>query len=110
MYPDLSLDHQILKDIVVKAPDGQRALRSGPLPITEQEISERRACQPIALSRYGNRYQNTRPDHGPIIGALTELTERHLRFGSRKLFVFTPQGGQSLESQARLGRVLRHKF
>ena len=39
------------------------------------------------------RYQYKRPDDGPIIEALTELAERHPRFGFRKLFVLLPKAG-----------------
>ena len=39
------------------------------------------------------RYQCKRPDDGPIIEALTELAERHPRFGFRKLFVLLRKAG-----------------
>lgn len=41
------------------------------------------------------RYQCRRPDDGPVIEALTELAERHPRFGFRKLFVLLRKAGHS---------------
>lgn len=40
-----------------------------------------------------NRYEQKSPDDAPVIEALTELAERHPRFGFRKLFVLLRKSG-----------------
>ena len=62
--------------------------------MTAHDASERRACQIIGLSRSVKRYECKRPDDGPIVEALTELAERHPRFGFRKLFVLLRKAGR----------------
>jgi len=61
--------------------------------ISVHGISERRACQIIGLSRSVKRYQGKRPDDSLIVEALTELAERHPRYGFRKLFVLLRKAG-----------------
>jgi putative transposase len=56
--------------------------------------SERRACRVIGLSRSTRRYRAKRPNDGPVIEALTELVEKHPRFGFRKLFVLLRKAGK----------------
>ena len=60
---------------------------------TVHKASERRACRLLGLSRSVRRYQAKRPDDGPIIDALTELVDKHPRFGFRKLFVLLRKVG-----------------
>ena len=60
---------------------------------TVHKASERRACRLLRLSRSVRRYQAKRPDDGPIIDALTELVDKHPRFGFRKLFVLLRKFG-----------------
>lgn len=57
-------------------------------------ISERRACRLLGLSRSVKRYEHKSRDDSEVIEALTDLAERHPRFGFRKLFVLLRKSGK----------------
>lgn len=57
--------------------------------------SERRACRVVGLSRSVNRYEPAVRDDAELIEALSELAERHPRFGFRKLFVLLRKAGHT---------------
>jgi putative transposase len=64
-------------------PAERRALAT--YAIEEHELSQRRACRLIGLSRSVYRYQRRRPDDTAIREQLTQLAERHRRWGFDKM-------------------------
>jgi putative transposase len=61
----------------------------------QHDLSERRACRLVALSRSVYRYQARRPDDTAIREQLTALAERHRRWGFDKMMDWLRQQGFS---------------
>ena len=59
----------------------------------QHNLSERRACRLVALSRSVYRYQARRPDDTVIREQLTALAERHRRWGFDKMMDWLRQQG-----------------
>jgi len=57
------------------------------------EVSERRACRVVGLSRSVYRYQAKRPDDAAIRTQLTTLAEQHHRWGFGKMMAWLRQQG-----------------
>ena len=61
--------------------------------ITQHEVSERRACRVVSLSRSAYRYQAKRSDDTAIQTQLTALAEQHRRWGFDKMMDWLRQQG-----------------
>jgi len=53
--------------------------------VVEHEVSQRRACQTIAVARSSMRYRSRRPEDGGLRQSLKELANERRRFGYRRL-------------------------
>jgi putative transposase len=53
----------------------------------QHQLSERRSCQALALSRSVYQYRRDESRDDEVIGALQAMAERYPRYGFRKLFV-----------------------
>jgi len=60
----------------------------------EHDLSIRRACGALKLSRSAYAYKPKGRDDGPIIEALTSLADKHPRYGFAKLFQLIKWQGQ----------------
>lgn len=59
------------------------------------EVSERRACRIIPISRSVVRYQPKPRDDNAVIGVLKAVAEAHPRWGFRKLYQYLRSHGYS---------------
>jgi putative transposase len=72
------------------------------------EVSQRRACQAIAVDRSMVRYRSRKPDDGAIRMRLRELAEQRRRFGYRRLQVLLRREGTVLNHK-KLRRLYREE-
>jgi putative transposase len=56
-------------------------------------VSQRRACQAIAVDRSSIRYRSRRPDDGVLRTRLRELAAARRRFGYRRLHILLRREG-----------------
>jgi putative transposase len=56
-------------------------------------VSERRACQVVAVARSVHRYQSIANRHEPLRGRLRELATTRYRYGYRRLHVLLRREG-----------------
>jgi len=72
------------------------------------EVSERRACQAIAVDRTMVRYRSRRPDDVAIRARLRELAAERRRFGYRRLHVLLRREGMMMNHK-KLRRLYREE-
>ncbi|HEU4607157.1 MAG TPA: IS3 family transposase [Chitinophagaceae bacterium] len=109
MYAELSMDHNILKDVIAKkgwGPAGQRELTEE--IVATYEISASRACKLTNLSRSGYYYRSVKDDQ-EAIEALQALANRYPAYGFRKLFALLRRNGKKWNHKKiyRLYRLLK---
>nr|WP_281931203.1 IS3 family transposase [Methylocystis iwaonis] len=71
-------------------------------------LSERRACQIVAVDRSTARYVSKRPADKPLRERLRELANERRRFGYRRLFVLLRQEGET-SGKNRIYRLYREE-
>lgn len=71
-------------------------------------LSERRACQIVAVDRTTVRYVSKRPTDRPLRERLRELAGERRRFGYRRLFVLLRQEGET-SGKNRIYRLYREE-
>jgi putative transposase len=76
--------------------------------VESYEVSERRACQAIAVDRTMVRYRSRRPDDAAIRARLRELACERRRFGYRRLHVLLRREGTHMNHK-KLRRIYREE-
>jgi len=71
-------------------------------------LSERRACQIVAVDRTTVRYVSKRPTDKPLREWLRDLANERRRFGYRRLFVLLRQEGET-SGKNRIYRLYREE-
>jgi putative transposase len=74
----------------------------------EHEVSERRACQALAIDRSTVRYRSLRPDDGAVRLRIRELAQLRRRFGYRRLHFLLKREGLAM-NQKRFRRLYREE-
>ena len=74
----------------------------------EHEVSERRACQALAIDRSMVRYRSLRPDDGVVRLRIRELAQLRRRFGYRRLHFLLKREGLAM-NQKRFRRLYREE-
>lgn len=82
---ELSLDHQILKDIVEKALTAGRRRELVADVHQEYSVSERRACRIVGIHWSVQHCQTKLRDDQPLVKALQRLSETQPRWGFGKM-------------------------
>ena len=86
MYANLSLEHEVLKDIIEKKLSKSEERRElAKYAIEEHGLSERQACRTVNLNRCTYRYQARKTDDHEIVQELHQLAERQPRWGCGKM-------------------------
>jgi putative transposase len=75
---------------------------------TTHEVSERRACQALAIDRSMVRYCSLRPDDGAVRLRIRELAQVRRRFGYRRLHFLLKREGLAM-NQKRFRRLYREE-
>ncbi|MFT2010948.1 IS3 family transposase [Pontibacter sp. 13R65] len=95
MFADLSLNHEILKEVITKkglGPWQQRQLTEE--IISDYGLSVARACRLTGLAR-SQFYYRSRKDDAEVIAALQELAAAHPTYGFRKLLAYLRRAGKA---------------
>nr|WP_229802253.1 IS3 family transposase [Pontibacter akesuensis] len=106
MFADLSLSHEILKEVINKKGLGlwqQRQLTEE--IISDYGLSVARACRLTGLAR-SQFYYRSRRDDTEVIEALQELAAAHPTYGFRKLLAYLRRAGRKWNHK-RVYRVYR---
>lgn len=106
MYANLSLDHEILKDIITKkrlGPCQQRELAEE--AVKDYRVSVSRACR-IARLPKSQYYYRSRKDDAALITALQDHAQQYPSYGFRKLFAYLRRAGHRWNHK-RVYRVYR---
>lgn len=74
----------------------------------EHEVSERRACQVLAIDRSTVRYRSLRPDDSAVRLRIRELAQLRRRFGYRRLHFLLKREGLAM-NQKRFRRLYREE-
>ncbi|MCD1127499.1 IS3 family transposase [Jinshanibacter sp. LJY008] len=110
MYASLSLDHEILKDVVGKktltVPEKRELVR---YVMTEHQTSERRGCRMIGISRSLLHYRPNTERDIPVIEALQNLADHYPAYGFGLMFNKLRQAGHSWNEKSvyRIYRLLK---
>ncbi|RNM04653.1 IS3 family transposase [Dickeya undicola] len=107
MYASLSLDHEILKDVVAKklltVPEKRELVR---YVMTEHQASERRGCRIIGISRSLLHYCPDTARDQPVVEALQKLAHQYPAYGFGLMFNKLRQAGLPWNAK-RVYRVYR---
>ena len=76
--------------------------------VEHHEVSQRRACQAIAVDRTVIRYRSRRPDDATLRVRLRELAAQRRRFGYRRLLVLVRREGRMVNHK-KLRRIYREE-
>ncbi|KAA5546359.1 IS3 family transposase [Roseiconus nitratireducens] len=100
LVADLSLDKQILQDVLFKKALRPARLRAA-VEGTRQayKISERRACKILGLARSTCRYQSTKDEQAALRMRLKDLAAVRVRFGYRRLHILLRREGWKVNAK-----------
>lgn len=85
MYANLSLEHNVLKDIIEKTLQVAEKRKLVSYAVQEFGLSERQACRTVQVSRCAYRYRATRTADEPITQELQQLAQLQPRWGCDKM-------------------------
>ncbi|WP_145198569.1 IS3 family transposase [Thalassoglobus polymorphus] len=109
LVADLSLDKQILQDVLFK-----KALKPARLRECVEgakscyRISERRACVLVGLARSSHRYQSTKDEQVALRMRLKELAAIRVHYGYRRLHILLRREGWEVNAK-RVYRIYREE-
>nr|WP_144259828.1 IS3 family transposase [Methylocystis sp. ATCC 49242] len=109
LLADQMLEAAALKELLSKKLVGPAAKRAAVVHLrAAMALSERRACQIVAVDRATVRYISKRPTDKPLRERLRELANERRRFGYRRLFVLLRQEGET-SGKNRIYRLYREE-
>ncbi len=97
-FADLNLENMALKDVIEKTLRPVQREQFVTHMISEFEMSVRKACAALGVSRSYYAYKARPQDDSAVIAALTKLAEKEPTWGFSKLFYRASQSGYPLES------------
>ncbi|MCG6158343.1 IS3 family transposase [Rubinisphaera margarita] len=109
LVADLSLDKQILQDIL-----GKKALKPARLRECVEgakaccRISERRACGLVSLARSSHRYKSTKDEQAALRMRMKKLAATRVHYGYRRLCVLLRREGWAVNAK-RIYRLYREE-
>jgi len=108
LVADLTLDKHILQEVLKKGlrPEARRQLVSEMRQ--RHELSEKRACGLIGITRWTNRYQSRRDPQSELRMSLRDLAGSRVRYGCRRLTVLLRREGWAVNAK-RVYRLYREE-
>jgi putative transposase len=93
LVADLSLDKDILRDVLAKSSDAWAAARTRRARPGVHGISERRSCSVLGAERSSVRYVSHRPDQTPLVMRIRDLAAMRTRYGYFRIYILLRREG-----------------
>ena len=81
MFAEMSLENRAMKNLIEKSCNAQVKRGSCWFLVKEEQLSNRKACELIGISRTSYQYKSKLKDDAALQAALTDLTTKHVAIG-----------------------------
>lgn len=93
LLAEAMLDIAILKDVASKNGDARCEAGCGGSGLCVHGVSQRRACEVLAVDRLSIRYKSVRPDDAAERAAMKAVAAERRRFGYRRIHIMLDRQG-----------------
>jgi putative transposase len=108
LVADLTLDKQILQEVLSKKSDARRTSRTGREYQAAIPVSQRRACGLMGITHWSNRYRSGKDPPAALRLRCRELAASRVRYGYRRLAMLLRREGWKVNAK-RVYRLYRQE-
>ena len=93
LVADLTLDKEMLTEVIKKDLSAERKRAIVDFVRTCFQVSIRRVCRAVPVDRLTYHYRSIRPNQTPLRKRIREIAETHARYGYRRIHVVLRRDG-----------------